>query len=97
MKTWKKEAIKEIMEGFDFAKVKGTMAYLKWKWADDTEFPSIAQLKEAACEMLHQAVKEKLSRVETGGFVVIYDPKSGYLELIFSIENISAQQRLSYL
>lgn len=87
MKTWKKEAIKEIMEGFDFAKVKGTMAFLKWKWQDNTETPSIAELKETASYLLNKAVKRKDFRLETGGFIVIHEPKNGYLELIFSLDN----------
>ena len=57
------DMIKEIMEEFDFARVRKAMVALDWKWGtlnDSVGIPNIDELKEAAEERLRDAVELRL-------------------------------------
>jgi hypothetical protein len=60
MKKWKKKAIKEIMDNFDFKKVHKTMVALEWKWFIENKepklssaIPDIKDIKDTALNCLN--------------------------------------------
>jgi hypothetical protein len=55
------DMINEIMEEFDFARVRKAMVALDWKWGgSDYRIPNIDELKEAAEERLRNAAESRL-------------------------------------
>jgi hypothetical protein len=55
------DMIDEIMEEFDFARVRKAMVALDWKWGgSDYRIPNIDELREAAEERLRDAVELRL-------------------------------------
>lgn len=81
-----KEQIKNILEEFDFERVKKAMKALNWKyWTSDFKeyIPDIQELKNTAQRCLEHAIKHQLS--ETGGFLAVHS--GGVLNLYFVIED----------
>ena len=77
--------IENILESFDFERVKKAMTALNWKYctSDLKEyFPNIQELKETAKECLEHAIKCNFS--ETGGFLATHE--FGVLNLYFVVE-----------
>ena len=78
--------IENILESFDFERVKKAMKALNWKYctSDFKEyFPNIQELKNTAQYCLEHAIKHQLS--ETGGFLAVHS--GGVLNLYFVIED----------
>lgn len=74
MKT-KEECIDEIIDGFDFKKVRKVMKFLKWEWEPSGEIPNKKELRNTARDLLSRAWDNTLSEkmdyvVATGGFEV---------------------------
>lgn len=65
------ELIDEILDQFDFQKVKEVMDALNWTWAIGTEshVPDIPELRKKAREMLWDSIRSKDRMIKTGGFV----------------------------
>lgn len=81
MENWKKEAISEIMNNFDFERVKKVMDLLEWTWATDrgtSEVPDLDEIKKTALECLE-------GEFSTGGFWCVKESKE-MMSLHFSIE-----------
>lgn len=77
--------IENILETFDFKRVKKAMKALNWKyWTSDFKeyFPNIQELKKTAKGCLEHAIKCDFS--ETGGFLATH--KFGVLNLYFVLE-----------
>lgn len=77
--------IENILETFDFKRVKKAMKALNWKyWTSDFKeyFPNIQELKKTAKECLEHAIKCDFS--ETGGFLATHE--FGVLNLYFVLE-----------
>ena len=78
--------IENILEYFDFERVKKAMKALNWKYctSDFKEYiPDIQELKNTAQRCLEHAIKHQLS--ETGGFLAVHS--GGVLNLYFVIED----------
>lgn len=77
--------IENILESFDFGRVKKAMRALNWKYStsDFKEyFPDIQELKKTAKECLEHAIKFNFSK--TGGFLATHE--FGVLNLYFVLE-----------
>ena len=80
-----KQQIKNILEEFDFGRVKKAMKALNWKYctSDFKEyFPDIQELKKTAKKCLERTIKCNFS--ETGGFLATHE--FGVLNLYFVLE-----------
>lgn len=83
--------IENILENFDFEKVRKTMKLLNWTWYDSDEIPTTYRLIESAREHLESAYNLSLEHNKTcfstsGGFKAIsYVDEEGWycLELMF--------------
>jgi len=97
----KEKAINEIIEEFDFEKVKKVMELLEWTW-HDVGIPSIGKLVKTAEKLLNDCFDKCLDNkadyfVGTGGFMVraFYDKKEIYrLDLTFEITDWSVYEPL---
>jgi hypothetical protein len=78
--------IDEIIDKFDFEKVKAHMELVKWSWGIDQQIPTLNDLKHVAIELLMDASNRKSGFwTETGGFMAM---KCGdYLKLTFLLES----------
>ena len=77
--------IENILESFDFGRVKKAMRALNWKYSTSDlkeYFPDIQELKNTAKECLEHAIKRNFS--ETGGFLATHE--FGVLNLYFVLE-----------
>ena len=86
MTITQQELIDEILDQFDFEKVKEVMDALDWKWAMGPEphVPDIPELRKKARKLLWDLVRSNSVMIKTGGFVVEKDYE-GTLELRFEI------------
>ena len=94
-KELKDKMIADIMDGFDFAKVRDIMQSLDWKWAiehGEMAVPSMWRIMEQAKHLLEDVAKgdEGTYKImSTGGFMAIrYD--DGTLSLHFVLESCDA-------
>lgn len=83
--------IADIMDGFDFEKVRDVMQSLDWKWAighGEMAVPSIWRITEQAKRLLEEVTEQeegKYTFISTGGFMAIrYE--DGSLSLHFILE-----------
>lgn len=106
MKDANAEKILEILNSFDFRRVRRAMNALHWKYGDGagSYYPDEFELRETATRLLRELVDidEKTPRNEkgefyirgTGGFnaTLYYDKKSGesVLSLYFAVEEYDA-------
>jgi len=79
------KSISDIVEGFDYEKVKKVMDCLEWEWGGGDKIPTIDEIEEVSIRLLRRAVSENISQCATGGFVVTKD--GHYLTLSFNVEN----------
>ena len=93
MTITQQELIDEILDQFDFEKVKKAMDALNWtwgmgKWGTGTEalVPDIPELRKQAREMLWDLVRSKYRMIKTGGLVVEKDDDDT-LELRFEVSS----------
>ena len=87
-----KELIDDIMDNFDFLKVRFVMDTVHWKWGSD--LPSIEALEERARSLLSRVSKmtSKVS-ISTGGFRATHEinnMKKHVLRLEFILEQRGA-------
>ena len=86
----------EIMERFDFQKVRSVMEFLNWTWAG-AGIPSIEELKRTARHVLFEAIAEYEHRgypdtgmnCSTGGFVAnisVFPSRAREINLLFYID-----------
>ena len=81
------EQIEEIMNNFDFHKVRTVMRVMGWTWHEDEHPPSIGRLRETALKLLTK-LKDKDSIINsTGGFEAIKFEEE--LHLYFCVEEYS--------
>jgi len=65
------EAIDEIMDHFDFDRVREIMGYLDWEWADlddNKYFPKVHNLRMCARSLLRSACEHGTEFASSGGF-----------------------------
>ena len=88
MKKWQKKAIKEIMEEFDFARVRKVMLALDWTWLNAPSSPSIEELRGAAEKLLIKGVESAdiFHYSSTGGFDTYCDNTNKSISLSFVVE-----------
>lgn len=106
--TTKEQAmIDEIMDEFEFEKVKKVMDCLEWKWGKSEgenyyfEVPSLREIKRRGRSLLKDAIlkigkNEKAFYISTGGFVVElnrYDDEELIISLAFEIEKIYIDEK----
>jgi len=104
-----KEQIDEIMDYFDFAKVRRVMEFLDWGWSDSNgglEIPSEYQLRKKARSLLQQvAESEEEKSIMCGGFVAERfegkDEEEGdywvSLNLAFWVEDLSFYETYDFI
>lgn len=87
--------IVDIMEDFDFEKVRKVMMLLDWKWDignGEMTVPSIYRLTKTAERLLRDVAKyygeKDLYTISTGGFIATLDEDT--LWLSFRLEEVSA-------
>jgi len=90
MKKWQKKAIKEIVDNFDFKKVRKTMLALDWRWNSINRTPFVSELMETAEQLLFASTvatadDSGVSCVYTGGFEVICDKVRKGMRLVFMV------------
>lgn len=72
--------IRDIMDNFEWGKVRSVMVCLNWKWAFSKShdgIPSIDELKKFALDLLLNAAKEKTD-ISSGGFRAVYEDAEVY-------------------
>ncbi len=89
--------INEILDCFDFEKVKKVMDFLNWEWARCDGVPEIYELRKFARQMLNDVVADIIKSTENtyclecGGFRaeanVYDDDEKIYLRLSFNLES----------
>lgn len=82
--------IEDVLEDFDFDKVRKVMEFLDWGWAGaekEVKVPSLYRLVKHADILLHEVTKEDINEVSAGGFRAVKD-EDGNLELRFEIEKV---------
>ncbi len=88
MKKWQKKAIEEIMNEFDFNKVRNVMVFLNWSWSEKTP-PSIKSLRDHANRSLTDVCEEADNKnfyfIEGGGFKTMIFPQAKRLSLEFVV------------
>lgn len=88
MTITQQQLIDEILDQFDFEKVKKVMDALNWTWAMGTKahVPDTPELRKKAREMLWGLVRSRRQsrRIKAGGLVVEKDD-DGTLELRFEV------------
>ena len=101
----KEKAIAEIIEEFDFEKVKSVMDFLKWTWHsvnNETGIPSTGKLVKEAEKLLNEAWDKALElredyMVGTGGFkaVALYeDAEVCQIDLSFVLTDWSVYEEV---
>jgi hypothetical protein len=90
-----KKLVEEVMDNFDFVKVRQVMHELDWQWWD-VGLPSVEQIRQKARQMLNRCVRLEGAGLEsTGGFCVDYDniqsQQDYILRLSFEIEERTAR------
>ncbi len=88
--------IADIMERFQWERVRRTMVALNWTWEYPAEIPTIDQLKDTARLCLEQVVSEYNKNpgwqfVNTGGFyarIYVFDSGNTELSLGFEAETV---------
>jgi len=87
MTITQQQLIDEILDQFDFQKVKKVMDALNWKWSMGTEshVPDIPEIRKKSREMLWVLLHSKDRMIKTGGLVVEKDDDDT-LELRFEAE-----------
>jgi len=100
----KEKAINEIIEEFDFEKVKSVMEYLKWTWDsvnNETGIPSTGKLVKRAESLLNEAWDKSLEykedyMVSTGGFKAqaYYDNELFRIDLTFELSSWSVYEEV---
>ncbi len=89
--AFSKMVIEEILNNFDFDKVKTTMTTLNWKWGEgkDIHTPSYNELRQAAKMLLEDSYL--LGRCATGGLEA--ENIDGVLRLIFVAVQAEVEER----
>lgn len=87
--------VNDVLDNFNFPRVKDTMDALKWDWADVGGVPSISTLRLAARKLLRQVITWNENNngyktdddvtIGTGGFEATYDYKHKSLTLKFVV------------
>jgi hypothetical protein len=67
-----KKIIEEILDNFDFQKVKKVMDALDWVWVSCDGVPDIYDLRKESRRLLKEVIKTKSYQIGTGGFVASY-------------------------
>ena len=84
------EAIENILDEFDFARVQVTMEALDWTWVTaDDDFPSLGELRRKARELLEEVYYKEASpffMVSTGGFEALRTMETGDLTKYLSLK-----------
>lgn len=89
------EQMEEIMNEFDFTKVRRTMEALDWTWYFEAEIPSIKMLRECARKHLMELVKHPhYSLSASGGFEAYRD--GDRIGLRFIVEHWEAENEENY-
>ena len=85
------EQIEEIMDNFDFAKVRIVMNAINWTYISEDEAPDVERLMKTARRLLTDVVTRESRAIETGGFRAekINGEECEYLKLSFIVEHSS--------
>ena len=89
------EAIENILDEFDFARVQVTMEALDWTWVTaEYGFPSLGELRRKARELLEDVYYKEASpffMVGTGGFEALRTMETGDLTKYLSLKFVVAE------
>src|SRR6056297_2909711 len=76
----------QIIQWYDFDKVKKTMDALEWEW-NKVGIPSTAQIVEKARSLCEEVYRKRGARIGTGGFKAYYDAEEDIMSLEFTVED----------
>ena len=82
MTKQQRRLIDEVLDNFDFDKVKKAMDALNWIWIGCDGVPSIYDLRKKSRRLLKEAIKQNSYRISTGGF------RAGYSNNVLSLDFI---------
>lgn len=72
--NWEEDLINEVMDNFDFERVKKVMDVLDWKWYSTGAYvPNLDDIKVHAKELLQEAIRLE-TKIGSGGFEAEYLP-----------------------
>lgn len=80
-----RNSIDEIMDNFDFSRVKKTMDALEWEWYG-IGIPTESEIRSEARRLLKDCLKRRCGYLSTGGFTVEYKSYPRELALRFEID-----------
>ena len=80
-----RNSIDEIMDNFDFSRVKKTMDALEWEWVG-IGIPTEGEIRSKARRMLKDCMMHRCGYLSTGGFTVEYKSYTSEISLRFEIE-----------
>ncbi len=86
--------IEEVMDNFNWIKVRDVMDFLEWKWFPEEEVPEITRIKKTAQSLLEEVAKAKReeSSIGTGGFTARkFRGEEGLPELSLTFELTSTE------
>ena len=88
-----KEAVKEILDNFDYKTMRKTMKKLKWYWWDSEEVPTKESIRIMAENLLTTAItsgkKGDLFLTGSGGLEVI--KSNGHINLMFRVSSYEVE------
>ena len=82
------EHLDEIMDWFDFERVRKTMNALDWKWMDNPESPTVQELKQKVRELFWSCYDRKADFSSIGGFKVRIDYEEDFAECSFVVTSL---------
>ena len=96
-KQLKETTIADVMDGFDFAKVRTVMSAIDWKWAigeDEMCVPGMWRIMDRAKKLLEDVMKYygdgQFHAMGSGGFMASLD-EDGNLSLQFILAEMTVQ------
>ena len=88
-----KQNFEDMLDKFNFHKVKLTMKALDWTWAGTKEgIPTVSEMEENVTRLFESAMKQlaplsSYIRISSGGFSVEIDKKTEHVIIQFIVED----------
>lgn len=88
------DIIDDILDNFDFERVKKTMDALDWAWFSTGGIPSVSDIRREARRLLRECMKTKEIRISTGGLTARREEIEG--KTYYSLEFVVTEWDNSY-
>lgn len=83
------DALDDLLDYFDFEKVRKVMELLDWQWARINRVPEAFEIRQSARKLIKQAIEDR-SSMATGGLWVDYSEEDNgdiFIDLSFKVEH----------